>query len=44
MRLFLSDKGADTAEIFNTNGISPKVVVTLGTSLKKDPTDLSFEK
>ena len=44
MRLALASEGADTAETFNTNGIAPRVVFTPGTSLKKDLTDISFEK
>jgi len=44
MRLSLASKGADTAEAFNTNGITPRVVFVPGMSFKKDLTDIFYEQ
>lgn len=44
MRLSLSSEGSDQPETFNTNTISAKIIFTPGTVIKKELTDISFEK
>lgn len=43
MRLALGSEGAETAETFNISGITPRVVFTAGTYLKKELSNISFE-
>ncbi len=44
MRLSLSSEGAETPELFNPKSINPKVVFTPGISLKKELSNIYFER
>lgn len=44
LRLSLSSEGSDSKETFNTSGITPKVIFTPSTAIKKELLDISYEK